>query len=212
MAAAAALGLLLFADRAGAYPIVFNGAGGFGISAASAASAEASGVEIVDVDRLYTAASLGLTIPAPNVLSSAIVGSPSASNPNRATSEWSVTKAGQGALSDAWLVYLTSTDYPDSSVGFEIDGDDGWVVISVYAGGAYYFYPARFLGDLAPADTVEFQMNHLVSVPLHEVGNQLVLPQYSVGALQGLPLPEPQLVALAAFGLGLTAILRRRSA
>jgi len=211
MGAAAALGLLLASGRAGAFPVVFNGVGGYGISAASASSAEANGVPIVDVDVIYTAADMGLTIPAPDVLSSSLVGNPSVSNPNRATSEWSVTNGGQGALSDAWLVFLTSTDYTDTSVGFEIDGDDGWVVVSVYAAGAYYFYPARFLGDLAPSDTVDFLMRHLVGEPLHEDGDELVLPQYGVGALQGIPLPEPHALALAALGLSLVAILRRRS-
>lgn len=214
MAAVAVLGLLLAADRAGAFPIVFNGVGGNGISAASAASAEANGVPIVDVDAIYTAASLGLTIPAPDVLSSTLVGNPSVSNPNRATSEWSVTNAGQGGLTDAWLVFLYPSDYTPSEVGFEIDGDDGWVVISVFVGsgtgGSYYFYPARFLGDLAPTDTVDFLMRHLVGEPLNEVNGELVLPEYAVGALQGIPLPEPH--ALALLGLSLAAILRRRSA
>lgn len=219
MGAVAALGLMLSAGRAGAFPIVVNGSAGFGISAASAESAEANGVPIVVVEagEIQTAAAFGLTIPAPDVLSSALVGSPSVSNPNRATSEWSVTNAGQGGLSDAWLVFLTSTDYPDPEVGFEIDGDDGWIVISVFVpsgeeGGSYYFYPARSLGDLAPSDTVDFLMNHLVGVPLHANGNVLELPQYSVGAIGGIPLPEPHAFALAALGLGLAAILRRRSA
>ncbi|MEX2208507.1 MAG: hypothetical protein WEF50_19990 [Myxococcota bacterium] len=209
---AVALGLLLVAERAAAFPIVFDGEGGFGLSAATAAAAEADGVPIVDVDQIHTAAALGLTIPAPDVLSSELVDDPSVSNPNRATSEWSVTNSGQGGLSDAWLVFLYPTDYTPSEVGFEIDGDDGWIVVSVFAGGSYYFYPAHSLGDLAPSDTTDFLMRHLVGEPLHEDGNELVLPQYAVGAVEGIPLPEPHVLALAALGLGLAAILRRRSA
>ncbi len=215
--AGVALGWLLVAGNAGAYPIVFNGTGGFGISAASADGAEADGVQIVEVaaNEIVPAAAMNLTIPAPDVLSATLVGSPSVSNPNRVTSEWSVTNAGQGVLSDAWLVFFTSTDYADSSVGFEIDGDDGWIVLSVYvpsgSGGSYYFYPARSLGDLDPSANIDFLMRHLVGVPLVEAGDELLLPQYSVGALQGLPLPEPNALVLTGFGLAVAAILRRRS-
>ena len=35
-------------------------------------------------------------------------------------------------------------------------------------------------------------MHHLVGQPLIQQGGELVLPQYSVGALQGIPVPEPQ--------------------
>ena len=110
----------------------------------------------------------------------------------------------------------TGTFYTPSLVGFEIDGDDGWVVISVFVpngqGGSYYFYPARFLGDIAPDDTVTFLMHHLVGQALQLQGNELVLPQYSVGALHDIPLPEPSALVLAAFGTALVAVLRRRSA
>jgi hypothetical protein len=217
--ACAALCLALAAGSADAYPIVFNGAGGYGISAASAEGAEADGVQIVEVEayEIESAAALGLTIPAPDVLSAALVGNPSVSNPNRVTSEWSVTNAGPGALSDAWLVFLTSTDYPDSQVGFEIDGDDGWIVISVFVpsgeeDGDYYFYPARYLGDLGTSDLTDFQMRHLIGVPLVDNGTELVLPQYGVGALSGIPLPEPHALALVALGLGVAVFVRRARA
>lgn len=215
----AALGFFLAAGRVDAFPIVFNGPGGYGISAssaASAASAEADGVRIIEVDAIATAASLGLTIPAPDVLSFQIVGSPSVSNPNRATSEWSVTNSGDNGLSDAWLVFLNPVTYTASQVGFEIDGDAGWALISVFVpvgeGGTTYFYPARFLGDLGTDDSTEFLMHHLVGQTLTQQGSVRILPQYSVGALVGIPVPEPAQLVLIAIGLAVTATLRRRSA
>jgi hypothetical protein len=210
------LGLVLAAGRSDAFPIVFNGPGGYGISAASAAGAEADGVRIIEVDSISTAASLNLTIPAPDVLSFQLVGSPSVSNPNRATSEWSVTNSGNGGLSDTWLVFLNPVTYTASEVGFEIDGDAGWALISIFvpvgAGGTTYFYPARFLGDLGADDTFDFLMHHLVGQTLTQQGNVRILPQYSVGALVGIPVPEPAQLVLVAIGLAVTATLRRRSA
>lgn len=215
IAVCAALALVAAAGPAEALPIAFNGPGGFGISAASAASAQAAGVPIISVGSISTAAALNLTIPAPDVLSFNLANNPSVSNPNRATSEWSVTNSGPGGLSDAWLVFLNPVTYTPSQVGFEIDGAAGWVVITVFVpdgqGGTDYFYPARFLGDLGASDTVDFLMRHLVGQTLHSQGGELVLPQYSVGALQGIPVPEPSALVLAATAFALAASLRRRS-
>lgn len=214
---ACALGLVLAAARADAFPIVFNGPSGYGISAESALSAVADGVPVIEVDAISTAASLNLTIPAPDVLSFSLVGSPSISNPNRATSEWSVTNAGAGGLSDAWLVFLNPVTYTASQVGFQIDGDAGWALISIFVpmgeSGTTYFYPARFLGDLGSDDTFDFLMHHLVGQTLTQQGNVRILPQYSVGALQGIPVPvpEPAQLVLIAIGLAAVATLRRRN-
>ena len=213
--ALAAMAAVLLTGRAQAFPIVFNGPGGFGISAASAASAEASGVPIIAVDAILQAAALNLTIPAPAVLSSTLTGSPSISNPNRATSDWSVTNGGI-PRSDVWLVFLNPVTYTRSQVGFEMDGSDGWAVISVFVpfgeGGVEYFYPAKFLGDMNSAVTVDFLMRHLIGEALHTQGGTLVLPQYSVGALTGIPLPEPGLLILAALGTAMAVLSRRGNA
>ena len=88
-----------------AFNIVFDGPDGFGISAASAAGAEADGVPLLVVDQISTAVSLGLAIPDPEVLFFDLVGNPSVANPHTATSRWTVNKGG-GALNDGWLVFL----------------------------------------------------------------------------------------------------------
>ena len=213
-AAAAALA----AGPAHAFDIVFDGPGGYGISADTAANAEAAGVPIIEVASISQAAALDLTIPAPEVLSFVLTPTPSVANPNTATSRWSVTNSGEGGLSGTWLVFLNPKpeNYTATNVGFEMDGDDGWAVIDVFVpmgkGGTDYFYPAIFLGDIGSEDTVTFLMHHLVGQALHPENGKLVLPQYSVGALQGVPAPEPAVLVLLAAGIALAASSKLRNA
>jgi hypothetical protein len=210
LAAAAAV---LFAGRADAFNIVFNGPSGFGVDAATAASAEAAGVPILDVAALSTAASLGLQIPAPEVLSFHIETPPTLANPNTATSQWNVTNGGAGNLPGTWLVFLTPQTYTPSLVGFEISGSDQWALFDVVSSGTDYFYPAKFLGNLDTDETASFLMHHRVAEPLDQNGQgQFVLPKYQVAALQGLPIPEPSLLVLVAAGCALAASLNRRNA
>jgi hypothetical protein len=209
---------VLAAGPARAFDIVFDGPGGYGISADTAAQAEAAGVPIIEVASVSQAAALDLTIPAPEVLSFVLTPTPSVANPNTATSRWSVTNGGGGGLSGTWLVFLNPKpeNYMATKVGFEIDGEDGWKVIDVFVpmgkGGTDYFYPAIFLGDIGSQDTVTFLMHHRVGQALHSQNGVLVLPQYSVGALQGVPVPEPALLALLGAGVALAASSKRRNA
>jgi len=202
---------LLLAGRADAFNIVFNGPSGFGISAASAASAAAAGVPIFDVDALAVAADLGIVIPAPDVQSFHLVQSPSVANPNTANSLWTVNNTGAGALDSAWLVFTNPETYTADRVGFEIDPSAGWALFDVVAAGQDYFYPAVFLGDLPAGDAASFAMHHRVGETLDETaGGKLILPQYHVAALEGLP--EPAMLALVAAGLALAALAHRRNA
>ncbi len=219
LAAVAATGLA--AGRADALTVVFNGPGGYGISAASAANAAAAGVPIVTAQGIMQAASLDLTIPAPDVLSYSLSGSPSVASPNTAISRWSVTNGGSSyyeGLPDVWLVFFNPVTYTPSQVGFEIDGDDGWAVISVLVpfgmSSVEYFYPARYLGDMDSGVTVDFLMRHVIGEALNSDGQNLVLPRYSVGALVEVPLPVPEPSALitVSLSLALAALLRRRQA
>ena len=57
-----------------------------------------------------------------------------------------------------------------------------------------------------------FLMHHLVGQALHPRTGEFVLPQYSVAALQGLPLPSPPLLVLLVAGVALAASLKRRNA
>jgi PEP-CTERM motif len=210
---------VLAAGRADAFDIVFDGPGGYGISPATAANAEAAGLSIIEVASISQAAALDLTIPAPEVLSFVLQQSPSVGNPNTATSRWTVTNSGAGDLSGTWLVFLNPKpeNYTATKVGFDIDADAGWAVIDVFVpmgkSGIDYFYPAVYLGNIGAEDSTTFLMHHLVGQALHQAGNNtLELPQYSVGALQGLPVPEPAALLLLAVGVALAAGSKRRNA
>lgn len=212
LGALAALALLV-GGRASAFNIVFNGPSGYGVSASSATSAQASGVPIIAVTSLSVASDLGIVIPAPDVLSFDLVSSPSVSHPITATSQWTVNNTGEGALDSAWLVFTNPETYTASQVGFEIDPNAGWALLSVVAGQTYY-YPAVFLGDVASGDATTFLMHHRVgqALTVQQPGGQLVLPKYHVAALEGLPVPEPAALVLLAAGFALAAAVRRRNA
>jgi hypothetical protein len=155
-----------------------------------------------------------MVIPAPDVLSFDLNNNPSVANPNTATSRWTVNNAGAG-FTDSWLVFLNPTNTPPytaSQVGFEIDGSDGWALFRVPFLGTDYFYPAKFLGDIPSNDAVDFLMHHLVGQALFQQGGQLVLPQYGVAGVQGVPVPEPAALVLAAAAIALAASSRRRNA
>lgn len=202
---------LCAAGRADAFNIVFNGPGGFGISAASASSAAAAGVPIFDVAALAVAKDLGIVIPAPDVQSFHLVQSPSVANPNTAASIWTVNNTSARTLDSAWLVFTNPETYTASQVGFEIDPSAGWALFDVIAAGQDYFYPAVFLGDIGAGDATTFAMHHRVGETLTMNGQgQLVLPKYHVAALEGLP--EPTVIALILLVVAVAAVVRRRNA
>jgi len=201
---------LLLASPAVAFPVVFNGPSGFGVSSATATSVSAAGFPIIEGALVYPANDFDLVIPAPDVLSAHIQAHPSISNPTTAQSRWTVTNGGEGDLNDAWLVFLTPLTYTKDKVGIDLQPGGRWALVDVQVGESDYFYPAVFLGDVDAAAAVTFLMNHFVGEGLTQQGSTLVLPQYQVGLLQGVPLPEASTFALLATGLGLGAVLRRR--
>jgi hypothetical protein len=209
-ALAVAAALLLLASPAAAFPVVFNGTGGFGVSAATATSVSAAGFPIIEGASIYPANNFDLVIPAPDVLSHDIQTHPSVSNPTTAQSRWSVTNGGDGALDDAWLVFLTPLTYTPSKVGIDLQPGGSWALVQVDVGKTQYFYPAVFLGNVDAEATVTFLMNHVIGQTLTQSGSTFVLPQYQVGLLQGVPLPEASTIMLLATSLGLAAALRRR--
>jgi hypothetical protein len=207
---AVAAALLLSAGPAAAFPVVFNGPSGFGVSAATATSVSAAGFPIIEGATIFPANDFSLVIPAPDVLSHNIQSHPSVSNPTTAQSRWSVTDGGEVGLDEAWLVFLTPLTYTPSKVGIDLQPGGHWALVDVPVGKTDYFYPAVFLGDVDVDATVTFLMNHIVGEALTQQGSTLVLPQYSVGLLEGVPLPEASTLVFLATGLGLAAALRRR--
>jgi len=207
-----AAGLVVaWAEPARAFPIVFDGPGGFGVSSSTADSVEAAGFLLIQNVPVAPASTAGLTVPAPDVLSSHLVTSPSVANPNTAESRWSVTDGGGAALQNAWLVFFNPTTYTPTKVGIDLQSGGHWRLVEVSAGAAgNYFYPAVFLGSLDPDETATFLMHHVVGQPLTQQGSNLILPQYSVGVLTGVPLPEPSTIALVAAGVAGAVLLRGR--
>jgi hypothetical protein len=207
LAIAAALALSAAAP-ARAFPVFFNGDGGFGVSATSANAAQSVGFRVIG-GPLYPADSYDLSIPAPEVLSFHIRTSPSLSHPTTAESRWTVTNGGETALDDAWLVFFTPVTYTDSKVGIDLQMGGQWALVEASAGEVDYFYPAVFLGDLDSSDSVSFFMHHVIAQSLTKQGSTYILPKYSVGLLQGVPLPEGSVLVSLAAGLALVAALRR---
>jgi hypothetical protein len=206
LAAAAALSL---AGSARAFPVVFNGPSGNGVSAATASSVDAAGFRILTGASVFPGSDFDLAIPAPDVLSHHIQSHPSVSNPTTAQSRWSVTNGSEVTLDDAWLVFFTPVTYTKNKVGIDLQPGGQWALVEVPFGKDEYFYPAVFLGDIAPDTAATFLMNHIVGVALTQQGSTLVLPKYSVGLLQGVPVPEASTLVFLAAGLSLAAALRR---
>lgn len=208
LATAAAL-LLLAASPAAAFPVVFDGPGGYGVSAATASSVDAAGFPILEDASVYPMNDFDLAIPAPDVLSHHIQAHPSVSNPTTAQSRWSVTNGGEGDLHNAWLVFFTPLTYTDNKVGIDLQSGGHWALVDVPVGEDDYFYPAVYLGDVDSGGLVTFLMNHIVGETLTQQGSTLVLPKYSVGVLQGVPVPEGSTLVFLAAGLALAGALRR---
>jgi hypothetical protein len=207
---AALVALLLGAGPAAAFPVVFGGPGGYGLSSSTASAVTGAGFQLIDETLVYPADDFGIVIPAPDVLSHHIQSSPSVSNPTTAQSRWSVTNGGEDGLSDAWLVFFRPTTYSPTEVGIDLVPGGQWALVEVTVGSTSYFYPAVFLGDLAADAQTTFLMNHIVGTTLTQQGSTLVLPQYQVGVLQGvLPVPEVSTLGLLFAGLVFTAALRR---
>ncbi|HTO06161.1 MAG TPA: hypothetical protein VMR86_03815 [Myxococcota bacterium] len=207
--ASALLLALAWVTPAHALTVLFGGPGGFGVSASSAGAAESAGFSLISDVPIFPADTVPLSIPAPDVLGSHIPSSPSVSNPITATSQWNVTNGGDGDLDDAWLVFLKPLTYTPSTTGIDLQPGGQWRLVEVPVGKDTYFYPAVFLGDIAPDGVSSFLMHHVVGEALSQVGDTLVLPQYQVGVLTGVPLPEPAL-ALLPLSVALLAGLRRR--
>jgi hypothetical protein len=207
--AAALSAALLWVTPALAFPVVFGGPGGFGVSGSTASAAQAAGFALITDTAVAPADSVPLTIPAPDVLSSHIVSSPSVANPNTAVSRWTVTNGGDSELNDAWLVFFTPLTYTPSQVGIDLQPGGEWALVEVPVGQTSYFYPAVFLGDIGAQNATTFLMHHVVGQALTQVGNTLVLPQYQVGILTGVPLPEPAVGLLLAVALGVVLRIRR---
>lgn len=197
----------LLASPAGAFPVLFDGPGGYGISQTSADDAFEAGFARLEPP-IHQASAFGITIPDPVVLSAALKDSPSPSDPITAISTWTVQNGNRG-LQNAWLVFLRPLTYEPPQVGIDLQTGE-WAIVEVYLGdgedSSAYFYPAVRLGHVAAGGSAHFQMHHVVGTELTREGDTLFLPKYGVGVLGSVPEPGP----LGLFGALLAGLLLRR--
>ncbi|MEM7413058.1 MAG: PEP-CTERM sorting domain-containing protein [Myxococcota bacterium] len=170
------LGSLLLAAAASATPVTFSGAGGFGTSEAEALAAQSAGIQLVDLDQLFTFRDE--TDPNPQLTTTrflddtTLVLPPDPSTSAEITSNWTAT-SGAALIGDTYLAFvrplpntLTATgqsfDYcgPNdcSNVGIELTNDPNdsfadWVILRVpsVVGDPLsdpVYYPAIELGRL----------------------------------------------------------------
>jgi hypothetical protein len=199
----------LLASPAGAFPIVFDGPGGYGISEESAEDAFDAGIARL-TPPIFQASAFGITIPDQSVLlgSVELKNPPSVEDPSSVPSMWTVQN-GSRSIQNAWLVFLRPQTYVPPFVGIDLPTTGEWGIVEVSSGETEYFYPAVRLGHLAAGGSVQVLIHHLVGAPLIQDGDTLFLPRYGIGALGTVP--EPAVVSLfGALFAGL--LLRRRSA
>jgi hypothetical protein len=205
--------------------VFFDGPSGFGVSAASAAAAEAAGVEfrypgfVGSASGVLSVSSQVLQGDA-NSQSSLLL----AQSGNTATSIWTVENVSSIDLrGETYFLFVTGmafsidgeiVEYGDANVGLSIDPARDWVLVrtSMEPGQGYY-YPAVALGSLgAGASAAPFAVNYVVDQPIQRLAtNKLVLPQFAAG-MGFEPIPEPTAGVLMGLGLALLAVvLQRRS-
>ncbi len=142
-------------------------------------------------------------------------------NPSTGSSMWSIT-ANDRAYTDLWLVivgHAVATDphgpsgdgfYASANVGLEIDDADPNLRF-VSPASMNVTYLAVYLGNLAQGATTVVPIEYRVAQGLLEPSASVFLfPQYQVGYLEGLAVPEPGTMMLGILaGLGLAVGARR---
>jgi hypothetical protein len=198
----------LLASPAGAFPIVFDGPGGYGISEESAEDAFDAGFVRL-TPPINQASAFGITIPDQSVLLGSVVlkNPPTVEDPHSVPSMWTVQNGSRG-VQNGWLVFLRPQTYVPPFVGLDLQAGE-WGIVETSAGETEYFYPAVRLGHLAAGGSVQVLVHHLVGAPLIQDGGILLLPRYGIAVLGSVP--EPALLSLFA-GLFAGLMLRRRSA
>ena len=197
-----------------------EGKPGYGVGAATAASADAAGVPIVqpvgfqlhsdldenDIGQALDPASL-VTFGAPTISSLTI------------TSTWTVHNDTGAGLSNLYLVFerpVANGDvvYAPSDVGLTLGNE--WVILQVVAGATPVYYPAVSLGNLANGANTDFPLFYTLHNPPQGFSQtnfnyELGMPKWSLFFVSA-PIPEPASGVLVLIGLlGIAGGRRKRS-
>jgi hypothetical protein len=234
-----ATGMLLALATAPAHaasvPVTWDGTDGWGVSQATAQSANSAGIPIVQVPAVQL-----IDFDDPDVgvghalnTSSPVIATPVGSGPATVDSTWSATNLsdmnapGDPVPDNLYLVFSrpfeyqiflngqTQTfSYDPADVGLTLSsGEAGladWVLLLVAAGNPVY-YPAVSLGTLAAGSTLPFQLFYTLDPPqlFGEPTNfQLGIPTWNL-FFTSIAVPEPSTALLLLFGLGALAVARR---
>ena len=196
-------------------PLFFDGVGGFGSSAATAAAAgESARYSATPADQWIDAgADSGLPLTIQQTLTTVHQNpsAPSATDAIIADSIWRIENQNAGNLIAPLLVFTSVDPAGEYPAAIPLVGVDGKLVdlVEYRFNGVDYLFGAIELGDLAPGSFVDVTVRYIVGGPL--AGG--ILPPLGVSVLGSYALvPEPSTAALIALGLmGIGAVARRNS-
>jgi hypothetical protein len=214
-----------FALGAAATPVSLFGdpVNGWGFNPSDVAAASAIGSLPGQSSFGTSPGTVDITITTPATISGVNVPGGSFANPSTGSSVWSIT-ANDRDYQDLWLVivgHAVSSDphgpngdgfYASANVGLEVDDADPNLRF-VSPAGMNLTYLAIFLGDLAQGSTAVLPIEYRVAQALFESApNDYLFPQYQVAYLEGIPVPEPNMLALGITlgAAGLAVRVRRR--
>lgn len=135
---------------------------------------------------------------------------PTQTVPFVADSRWTVRNLTERPLDDLVLVFTRIIDAPGYPVvDVALDQNVYDVISYTNAAGVVRYYGAIELGDMAPGDSVDFDVRYIVSGALPIQNGEYVMPRFGLAAVESPSrIPEPGTALL--LGLGLAAIARRR--
>ena len=224
--AAAFLLLVAAATPAGAVPVTvfFTESTGMGVAESDVLAISSSfGIPILDPSFVGDADGVLSVFAQDLVFGSVAPSPPSAASGNQATSTWTIqNESSFDLLGDSYYVFATvepftiageTVEYDPAKVGLSIDADLGWVFVRASDAGKRFYYAAKALGSLAPADlAAPFAVNYVIDEPVVRISTgTYVLPQLH-GGMGFTPVPEPGTGLLLGLGLALLAGHRRLGA
>lgn len=195
-------------------PLFFDGVGGYGTSAPTAASAgESPAYVATPYDAWLSAGASGshpLAIQQTLTTVHQNPSTPSGANPVIADSSWRIENLTAGYLIDPLLVFTIVDPSGLYPAALPLLGLDANLVdlVAYSSGGVDYLFGAMRLPSLGNGDFADITVRYVATGPL--AGGE-ILPALGVSVLGSYTfVPEPTTALLVLVGLGLTAASRRR--